>query len=114
MSTLTLLSSTWDVGDTEPALNFTVQQDPDAPSLVGSTVQLIMTPVGSSTPLVDLAACAWDNTAAGTGHYTWTTPDVAVAGIFNVQLKVTYAGGAVAHFPNTGPYPQVEFVAPLA
>lgn len=113
MSTLTLASASWAVGDTEPSVNFTLAPDPDAPTFVGSSVEFIMTAVGALTPTT-AAAAVWDNTSAGAGHYAWASPDVATAGIFNVQVKVTYSGGAVAHFPNEGPLPQVQFVAPLA
>jgi hypothetical protein len=95
------------VGDTSPAVNFTIQREPE-------------TTGGQPTP-VDLTACEVDFyiqnpntkmrtnttdhtctiTSASTGSvtYSWGVNDLPVEGIYNANLKITYQGGQVETAP---------------
>src|SRR5215472_1558799 len=100
-STCTTEPGTMNVGDTATPLQFMLAPPVGTPSFAGSSLEFIMTEVGQTTPTVE-AAATWDNTAAGQGHYAWQSADVATPGIFNLQVRVTFSGGAVLHFPNGG------------
>lgn len=88
-------------GDTAPTLSGVVTSGTTPASLVGAAVVLqlrkpdrtVVTPAPAAT-VTDAAAGAWS--------YTWATGEL-IAGTWEVEVQVTYAGGAVQTFPTEAP-----------
>lgn len=88
-------------GDTGPRLVYALS--PAEVDLTGATVRFNMRSRQAGTVRVNRAA-AVIVTATGTPTvaYDWQPGDTAVAELCDAEFEVTYAGGAVETFPNTG------------
>ena len=86
-------------GDTAPTLSGVVTSGTTPASLVGAAVVLQFRKPDragqvSFATVTDAAAGAWS--------YTWATGEL-IAGTWEVEVQVTYAGGAVQTFPTEAP-----------
>lgn len=86
-------------GDTAPTLSGVVTSGGTPASLVGATCVLNLrkpdrTVITRPATVTDAAAGAWS--------YTWATGEL-VAGTWEVEVQVTYAGGAIQTFPTEAP-----------
>lgn len=88
-------------GDTAPSLLYALT--PTSTDLTGATVRFNMRGTGAGAVKVSRAAAAVV-TATGTPtvRYDWQAADADTAGYFEAEFEVTYAGGAVETFPNSG------------
>lgn len=86
------------------AITKTIEDDLGPVNLTGATVRFHMKPSpesGLTTPVVSSAAAVVD-AVNGKVTYTWLSGDTAVAGVFDAEWEVTFAGGAVQTFPVDG------------
>lgn len=86
-------------GDTSPALRYAL--DPATVDLTGASVLFQWRQRGSAT-VNSRAASIVTPTGTPTVQHTWQASDTAVAGLFEGEFRVTYAGGAIETFPNLG------------
>lgn len=86
-------------GDTSPSLRYTL--DPATVDLTGASVQFQWRLRGGATVNSRAATIV---TATGTPEvqHTWAAGDTDVAGLYEGEFRVTFAGGAVETFPNVG------------
>ncbi len=89
-------------GDTSPRLLFALTPA-DEINLAGAAVRFNMRSRPAGTVRINRAA-AVIVTAAGTPTvaYDWQAGDTAVAELCEAEFEVTYPGGAVETFPNSG------------
>lgn len=75
--------------------------DGSAVNLAGTAVRFIMRLAGSTSPKIAAAATI---TSASTGgvSYGWTAADTDTAGTFQAEFEVTFGGGLIQTYPNTG------------
>jgi hypothetical protein len=85
-------------GDTSPALRLALEPL-DIP-LDGATLRFRMRARGGA--LITDAPAVIDTTDPPTVLYDWQPQDTAIAGLFQAEVRVTYADGAVETFPNVG------------
>lgn len=66
-------------------------KDGTAINLTGATLALVME---SSTGTRQVGSGAWtiDNATAGQAHYSWSSADVAAAGMWMLQVSITIGG----------------------
>ena len=88
-------------GDTSPSLLYAL--DPASVDLTGATVRFNMRPTTGGVVKVSRAiATVVTETGTPTIRYDWTAQDTDTSGTYDGEFEVTYAGGAVETFPNTG------------
>jgi hypothetical protein len=87
-------------GDTSPAIRYAL--DPASVVLTGATVRFQMRARRSrgGATLIDAPAVVVTATGTPTVEYQWQTGEIANAGIFEAEFRVTYADGRVETFPN--------------
>lgn len=87
--------------DTSPSLLYTLS--PVTTDLTGATVCFNMRPAtGGAVKVSRAAAVVVTETGTPTVRYDWTAQDTDTSGTYDGEFEVTYAGGAVETFPNTG------------
>lgn len=86
-------------GDTSPALRYAL--DPASVDLTGATV-VFQWRLWKSATAQSRAATIVTATGTPTVQHTWQAGDTDVAGIYEGEFRVTYAGGAIETFPNAG------------
>ena len=95
----------WTQGDTAPAISEQLLDGTGAPvNLSGGTTvrfQALFPDSASSAQAIDQAATIV-TPASGLVSYTPVAADTDTIGDALVQWKVTFAGGAIEHFPNSG------------
>jgi hypothetical protein len=100
-------------GDTAPVIAEQLLDGAGNPApLTGASVKLQMWLPGAAVAKVDAAATITD-AALGKVSYTWTAPNLDTPGDYLAQWKVTYSGGAIERFPNSG-YRKVRVSAYVA
>ena len=87
-------------GDTSPSLSYALL--PASVVLTGATVRFNMRAKGGATVINRAAAVVVTATGEPTVRYDWQAGDSAATGSFEGEFEVTYAGGAVETFPNSG------------
>ena len=95
----------WTQGDTSPALSMVLRDGTDAiVDLTGATVRMQGTfhDAASSAQAIDQAATVVAPATNGRVSYTPVAGDTDTIGDLIVQWKVTFGGGAVERFPNSG------------
>jgi hypothetical protein len=91
----------WTQGDTAPAIAEQLFDGTGtAVNLSGATVKFQMAGPGQATAEVDATATITD-AALGKVSYTPITADTDTIGVYMVQWKVTFGGGAIERFPNS-------------
>lgn len=89
-------------GDTAPVPVMTVKDSEGVPvSLAGATVLFIMAAKRTREVVLSRVATVTD-AAAGKVSLTWQPGETDTAGEYDVELQVTYAGGAIQSFPTRG------------
>ena len=86
-------------GDTSPAIRYALL--PATVVLTGATVRFQMRARNGAT-VIDAAAVVVTATGTPTVEYSWQAGDTATAGLFEAEFRVTYAGGKIETFPNSG------------
>lgn len=90
------------VGDTLNPLSVQFQcADRSAINLTSATLTLVLAAGGTSQ--VGTGIWTIDDAAAGQAHYDWSDADVAVAGTYQLQVKITIGGKSV----HTDPKPWI-------
>jgi hypothetical protein len=91
-------------GDTLPKLAFTLKgADGAVQNLTGATVRFSMSDFDTGVVIIDRAACTVDvDPTTGSGYYTWTVQDTAVAGRYKGEIEVSFPGSNIMTFPNDG------------
>ena len=80
--------STLTVGDTRPILTGQALNGDSGAVVTGATAELhIRRPDGA----VLVVTPTWTNTVIGTWSYTWVVGDLSIAGVWEVDLRVTYS-----------------------
>ena len=105
-------------GDTASSIYATLENSGGTPvDIQGATVVFKMAPLSGGTPtlvangtVTQIGNGTATNTV-GDVQYNWATAP-ATAGWFNAEWEVTYVGGSVQTFPNTG-YVLVEVTGQL-
>lgn len=88
-------------GDTSPSLLYALS--PATTDLTGATVRFNLRPAnGGSVKVSRAAAVVVTETGTPTVRYDWQAADTDTAGYFDGEFEVTYAGGAIETFPNSG------------
>lgn len=86
-------------GDTSPSLRYDLI--PDTVDLSNATVRFsLASPEGA--PVIYRAPAAIVRQAPPVVQYNWQPGDTARAGFFDGEFEVTYPGGTVETFPNSG------------
>ena len=89
-------------GDTGPRLLYALSPAAEI-DLTGATVRFSMRSRVSGTVRISRAAAVIVTaTVTPTVAYDWQTADTAVAELCDAEFEVTYAGGKIETFPNTG------------
>lgn len=87
--------------DTSPSLLYALA--PLSTDLTGAAVCFNMRPAtGGAVKVSRAAAVVVTETGTPTVRYDWTAQDTDTSGTYDGEFEVTYAGGAVETFPNTG------------
>jgi hypothetical protein len=86
-------------GDTSPSIRLAL--DPAEAVLAGAQVRFQMRVRGGGLVL-DAPAVVEAATEHPTVRYDWQPDDTANAGLFEAEVRVQYASGAVETFPNYG------------
>lgn len=90
-------------GDLAPNLVITCTSSSGVVDLTAATtVQVVCRKEGATTPFFTRAATG---TAQGVATYTWQAGDTDTVGRLLFQVKVTWPGPKVEHFPATGYLP---------
>lgn len=104
----------WSQGDTAPAISEILKDGLGvAVNLTGASVRFQATFPGAASPEIDSAATLSGTPTDGTVTYTPVTADTDTIGDLLVQWKVTFAGGAIERFPNSG-YQKVRIIQKVA
>jgi hypothetical protein len=94
--------------DTSPSLRAVLKDGDDiAIDLTGATVRFHMREIGGNNAAVDADAQIVAPSASGIVQYDWDNGDTATIGSYQAEFEVTFAGGAIETFPNSG-YIRVE------
>jgi hypothetical protein len=97
------------VGDTSSPLNDTLKDATGAAvDIAGATITFTLTPIKGATAVVNAQAVT--NLQVGDGsdgskgkvRYTWVSPQTNTPGDYLGVFKVTFAGGAIQTYPNSG------------
>lgn len=107
-------------GEVGSLMNFTLSDENGAVNLTGWSV-VLTAKKGSSTPVIDEAACtilgnqSTTNTGKGTYEFDSTTANIA-AGTYNLEFKATNPSGDIYYFPKTHkePFALLYVVEPLS
>jgi len=92
----------WKKGDTAPAVSEQLLDGTGAPVVLsGASVRFHAWAEGGSAAEVDQPATITD-AATGKVSYTPTAADTDTIGPYIVEWKVTFSGGAIERFPNSG------------
>lgn len=96
--------------DTSPSLRAQLKDGDDIPvDLTGATIRFHMRAIGGATAAVDASAQIITPDISGIVQYDWDNGDTATIGSYQAEFEVTFAGGAVETFPNSG-YIRVEII----
>lgn len=88
-------------GDTSPSLLYALA--PASTDLTGASVRFSMKSLDADAIKVNRAAAVIvTETVTPTVRYDWLAADTDEAGTFLAEFEVTYPGGAVETFPNSG------------
>lgn len=89
-------------GDTGPRLLYALSPASEV-VLTGATVRFSMRSRQAGTIRIDRAAAVIvTDTGTPTVAYDWRAGDTAVAELCDAEFEVTYAGGVIETFPNSG------------
>lgn len=86
-------------GDTSPSIRLALE--PAEAVLTGAAARFQMRQRGGALVL-DAPAVVEAATGNPTVRYDWQPADTAMAGLFEAEVRVQYASGAVETFPNFG------------
>ncbi len=89
--------------DLAPSYAVRLVEGEAALSLVGCTVQFVMTLDGGTVPKVNAPATVTD-AAAGAVQYDWSGTDTDTPGLYRCEWKITTPGGRVRTVPSQGHY----------
>lgn len=99
-------------GDTSPSLLAAIT--PATVDLTGATVRFNMRLAsGGAVKISRAAAVIVTPTGTPTVRYDWAGADVDTVGFYAAEFEVTYAGGAIETFPNSG-YIRVQITEDIA
>lgn len=91
---------TYTAGDSEPSFEFVVYDRDGSPlDLTTATALEFRAKLTTGATLVS-RSCSFVDRANGVGKATWATTDLATIGIYNVQVRVTWATGRWSSHPN--------------
>lgn len=95
------------VGDLLPEITATLEDGSGTPvNIYGATVEFIMRSLRGGNTVVNAEAENLDADSGGTNRgkvrYLWAEGDTDVAGGYVAEWRVTYAGGEMETFPNSG------------
>lgn len=93
----------WAQGDTAPAISEILRDGNGAVvNLTGASVKFQAKFPGQAAAEIDAAATLSGTPTDGTVTYTPLSADTDTVGDLLVQWKVTFAGGTIERFPNSG------------
>ncbi len=102
------------VGDRKPSVYGTLSDSSAvAWTLSGASVTFTMKHVSTNVVKVNKQTATIEDAAAHIVKYDWQAADTDTAGYYYAEWEVTFPGGLVATFPNTG-HNLVEVVGALA
>lgn len=91
---------TYTAGDSEPSFEFTIYDRDGSPlDLTAATAVEFRAKLTTGATLVT-RSCVFTDRANGKAKATWATTDLATIGIYNVQVRVTWASGRWSSHPN--------------
>jgi hypothetical protein len=85
-------------GDTSPSITYALL--PATVDLTGATVRFSMRTRDDGTVIVNRAAAVIVTATPPVVRYDWQAGNTTLAGRFDAEFEVTYAGGAIETFPN--------------
>ena len=89
-------------GDTEPALEGQLlDAQGSAVNLSGATARCLARDAITREVVID-GACTIQDPATGVIRYEWSAADTERAGVFQLEIEVTYGDGGRESFPNRG------------
>lgn len=89
--------------DSSPSLRVSIKDgDGDAINLTGASVRFHLVAVGETTPVIDAPANIVVPEIAGIVQYDWESSQTSVVGSYKGEFEVTFPGGSVETFPNSG------------
>lgn len=92
-------------GDTRPAFLATLRNgDGTIPDLTGATVVFSMSKGGNRAEEIDGASMSVQDMPTASVVYVWQPQDVDTPGNYKAVIRVTFADGGVATYPNQGSY----------
>jgi hypothetical protein len=99
------------VGDTEPTLDDTLLDENLEPVNLGATT-IVLHLRGRDGTTEALTPVEILSEPAGQVRYTWPTPQMRAAGVYEAEWQVTWTDGTVISFPNDG-YFHIKIVGQL-
>ena len=100
-------------GDTAPPFLGTLTDAVGDPvNLSGASARLLVRETRTRAVKVD-AACLIPSPLEGSIRYDWTAADTDRAGVYDLEVQVTYGDGSVETFPNGG-WVRLQILADIA